>query len=243
MIFSLFKVTIGWAIVSYLVYYYVVLQSGLIASVWLMAVVTIVGLAFSFLFSSTEMALAECTQEDFRKLELRAKEIENEAKKNSTSFNEVYYRREVKKLLKVKEIYNNSAAYNPAIVVGNNVANVAVATMLPMALTSEPPQDGSIKFVFGEEGVLSFIGLPVYGMPFPGTETLTFFSVLLLIIIFGEIIPKRLAQNDPLRFIETFYRAYVVSKFMFGWLGDAFAALLHPINLIRKIGLALKAKP
>jgi CBS domain containing-hemolysin-like protein len=83
------------------------------------------------------------------------------------------------------------------------------------------------------------VDLPVIGsvaIPGAGTEALTFIVTIVFLVIFGEVIPKRLAKQYPLWFIRRLHMIIRLFDIFFGWLGMSFQSIVDiPAYVIRKI--------
>ena len=141
-----------------------------------------------------------------------------------STFDKKIYIRELNKSLQLSEIIENSRDFNPSIVIGNNVANVAITAFVPLAM--HEPRIGNIPLNQIESNIAAlFGGEDVTSIPLNYSEGLfTFFSVTLIILIFGEIIPKRIASTNPLGVVVALRPIIILSRSIFGWLGTALAS-------------------
>lgn len=221
----------GWIFISLLIYVYVIGQYELISNPILMFLLTIFGLWLSYLLSSAEMAIANCGEDQVKTLAEMSKEIKAQLEKldeNDEQFRRSYHLAESKKISQIQEIIENSSNFNPSIVIANNVVNIAIAALLPSAMTSSS-SGIKIPSFFGVENLIKDSFALEY-LPFAGVETLTFCSSVLVIIVFGEIIPKRLATDNPLEFTKKRRKLILINHRIFGWLGNSFVALSAPIG-------------
>ncbi len=208
----LLKIAPGWLAIGVLFYIYVFRQLGLIDNLWVLSTVVFIGMLFSFLCSSVEMAIASLGQEELTTLQREADGI-NERR---GEMQQVDFIRAQMRVLGALQIYYEAERLNAPIVICNNVANVVVAAFLPFALTraAAPP---IVAELFG-------MTLPVPG---GGTEALTFFVTLLFIVIVGEIVPKRLGMNYSLWFVRKLRWFIQLINLTFGWLGISFVSVVE----------------
>lgn len=192
-----FLAIIGWILIGALFYKFVYEQLYLIENFVVLSVIGVLGLLFSFMFSCSEMAITTFDENELRQL---SEELENKdlsEKKSRTAH---------KKNVQLMDIYFEKDTYIPAIVIGNNIANVFLTALIPLAYdASKEVQELSLPLPFTD---------PTYILEIPGagTETLTLFSILLLIIIFGEILPKEIGRKNSLTLVRALLPVINITK-------------------------------
>lgn len=238
-LFKFIRISVIWCLIAYLFYYYVVLQVDLVADFNLLLSVSLIGICFSFLFSSAEMALAACGPKQMEEIQEMVKQYNDftyvlEKKDGTTDFQYSQFESQRKRWISVHEIMSNSGKYNAGIVVGNNIANVAVAAILPVALYANKIK--ILEFQFSENYYFKkFFDYEVDSFPMAGTEALTFFSVLLAIIIFGELLPKQFAINRPTKYVTNLRYFIIITNYLLGWLGRGLSTITFPFVTLNKM--------
>jgi len=218
-----FRIGLGWIVLAYFGYYLVIQQFSIVIDPLLLGLVLFIGIAASFIFSSSEMALAECGSSQIETLEKESIELTKFINGLADKELRKKYNAERIRIQEMQEIIENATDYNPSIVIGNNIANVAVTSFVPLALGGSSLESRPAPITNIEKQILEFFGSESF--PIGGEGLFTFFSVTVLIIIFGEIIPKRLAINNPMTFVKFFRIIIKWSKLLLGWLGYSLVAV------------------
>jgi len=159
----------GWLVIGLLLYVYVIKQADLIASPYILVAVISIGMLFSFVCSSIEMAIASLGQAELSELQQEADRIAA----RRTEMDDLEYVKAQMKVLNTLRIYYEAETLNAPIVICNNVANVIVAAFLPLALQASTQPTHWIN--------ISLFGPPI-PIPGAGTETMTFFLTLFCIL-------------------------------------------------------------
>ena len=197
---------------GFLLYAYVIGQTDLIARLDVLLAVIAIGMLFSFLCSSIEMAIASLGQEELQQLQHEADALAGQ----KAAMKEPDYIRAQLRVLGALQIYYEAEKLNSPIVICNNIANVVVASFLPFALKAATTPPAAVN-VFGW----------TMSPPGAGTEALTFFLTLVFIVIVGEIIPKRLGMNYSLWFVRKLSWLIRLINVLFGWLGASFVSVVE----------------
>jgi CBS domain containing-hemolysin-like protein len=136
-----------------------------------------------------------------------------------------YARRQLR-IARVMDICYSADNLNPPIVIFNSVANTLIASFIPLALLK-----GTLPMLSVDLPIIGFIAIPG-----AGTEALTFIATIVFLVIFGEVIPKKLAREYPLWFIRRLAIIIRFVDFFFGWLGASFLSIVDiPTYIFRKL--------
>ena len=150
----------------------------------------------------------------------------------------VYYERK-SKVIRVIVLLNNSDEINSTVVIWNNVANVGLTAFLPLALKENggaPPilidVPQRLQFIvphswLNQDGLMIWPGLS-------GSEPLTLVAAILLILIFGEIIPKKLAMRHSIWFITKTTLLIEVFHKLTSWLGGGLAVFADLYDIVTR---------
>ncbi len=170
----------GWIVIMALLYVYVVKQAYLVRDSWLMIGVIVLGVALSFLCSSVEMAIASLGESELERI---AAEGEQLRQQQATLSQSEYIKRQ-RRILKLMLVYYEAGRLNAPIVIFNNVANILIASFIPLALATADVRPLHVV-------------LPILGplsLPWAGSETLTFVVTIFFLVVFGEVVPKWLGR-------------------------------------------------
>jgi len=212
----------GWIAISVLFYIYVVKQLSLVVDFWVLAGVMFLGILLSFLCSSIEMALASIGERELTRIAAQSRQLLVEI----DIIGPAEYAKRQLKLARVMDICYSANNLNAPIVIFNNVANILIASFIPLALSK-----GNVPNLTATFAVIGSIAIPG-----AGTEALTFIATIVFLVIFGEVIPKKLAREYPLWFIQKLAIIIRSVDLLFGWLGNSFLSIVViPTYLLRRI--------
>ena len=215
----------GWLLLAAVFYCYVVRQWYLIGHTGILIAVLGIGVLVSFVLSSLEMALATLSADALVQLGNESKQLDDahdngriDAKAHSAGKSRIF---------DLLNIYYTREDLNPPLTICSNISSVVMTAFAPLAITASiTPSPVAIDYA----SIGSILGCHqncTVSLPGAGKETLIFFAVVLLVIIFGEIVPKKLGLKYNLWFVKQFRVPLRVLDFLFGWLGSA---LLLPLS-------------
>ncbi len=137
------------------------------------------------------------------------------------------YREERRDLIAEIEIVAEASERNAPIVVLNHLVTVLLGALLPITLRAGIPVE------IDPCSALPWLGFNGCSLIVPGTgktESLTFFSVSLLLILFGKIVPEKIGRKHNAWIIRNFRGLINWTYVLVGWvvrpmlaLGDLFS--------------------
>src|SRR6266566_1788754 len=113
------KIAPGWLVIILLVYIYVIKQADLIANIYVLMAVVLVGMLLAFVCSSIEMAIASLGQEELTQLQAEADQLTAQR----PHMDNLEYIKAQRRVLGTLQIYYEAEMLNAPIVICNNVAN------------------------------------------------------------------------------------------------------------------------
>jgi CBS domain containing-hemolysin-like protein len=192
----------GAAVIGGLVYLYVVRQWSLVAHphlYWLLVVFTV---SLSLLFSLLESALMTINIEQARtQLEAKARQLSSQHDPEGEVPSDEY-RKARHDLFSEMELVSEAGEYNAPIVVLNHLSTVVLGAFLPYSFSKDPPHAISVDVCSSVKWLgLDPCPIDIWGA---GAESLTFFTVSLLLIVFGKIVPEKIGRR---------HNVWIISKF------------------------------
>jgi CBS domain containing-hemolysin-like protein len=119
-------------------YVYAYSQINLIADSTILLIVLIAGLVVSFLCAAAEMAIASLDQAELETLNVKNQALLEARRRMNQSDHaqQLDYIKRHRQILQIMEIYYSANALNAPIVIFNNIANILIASLLPVALVT-----------------------------------------------------------------------------------------------------------
>lgn len=222
----------GSVVIGTLVYFYVIDQRYLITHRAAFLLLVAVGVSLSLLFSLLESALMTINSlQHIAELHVRTKQLATnfptaDQDAPSAEYIEQRYALDAEKILVAK-----ASERNAPIVVLNHLSTVLLGAVLPISLDVVHKRPINID-VCSDLPWLGYDPCPISILGV-GSESLTFFSVSLLLIVFGKIVPEKIGRKHNAWIIRNF-RGLIDSMFVVaGWLvkpilaiGDLFLLIL-----------------
>ena len=228
------QVILGWGVLAFLMYQYVFKQSSLIENETLLALIIAIGTILTFIFSSLEAALIKMGDKDTQLLREETEKVMSDRKLGIISEDE-YISKHVKILKRMKLFYQKDRLVAPLIIV-SNLMGVLIAASIPVALNSAATNSKNLSLDLSSLNIFFGCGECVIPLPGEGTQTLTFFSSAVIIIILGKVIPKKLGSHYSYWFLKGFYPLINCMSVLFGWLGTAILAIIDiPVLLLARL--------
>jgi CBS domain containing-hemolysin-like protein len=115
------------------------------------------------------------------------------------------------------QLVTEASERNAPIVVLNHVVTILLGALLPISLRVGSVNPVSIDMC----STLPWLGFDACPLPVPGTgrtESLTFFSVSLLLIVFGKIVPEKIGRKHNAWIIRHFRGLIDWIYVLVGWL-------------------------
>jgi CBS domain containing-hemolysin-like protein len=208
----------GSVFLGLLVYLYVVRQYDLIRHplfFWLLVIVVVL---FSMLFSVVEAALMtidvkqHVTQLEQRTIGLMSQHLQSGHAQLSKEYLEQRH-----ELVAEIKLVSEASERNAPIVVLNHLATILLGAVLPISLRVGSVAPVSVDMC----STLPWLGFDACPLPVPGTgrtESLTFFSVSLLLIVFGKIVPEKIGRKHNAWIIRHFRGLIDWIYVLAGWL-------------------------
>ncbi|MDD2003622.1 hypothetical protein [Pseudomonas putida] len=236
LLLKVFRIALGWSVIFALVYIYVYTQKNLIADLNIFFSVIIAGTSLAFIFSALEASLLNIdievdkmpilieSQKNIEELKMQGLD-----KKRGRHLAKIQNRNQ-----KIIDIICNDERHVAPLVISGNVLSILVASFLPSALQKT---ENLSPLTFDFSWLSELVRFSSYSVTLPGagTQTLTFFSAALILIVFGKIVPKKLGKTYKIQFISFFRGLITFQTFMLGWLGEALLIIVDAVEYL--IGL------
>jgi CBS domain containing-hemolysin-like protein len=221
----------GSIVIYVLVYFYVFRQGDLITHRAFFALLVALGVSLSLLFSLLESALMTINALQHvsllkvRTTELSAKFPMHDEASASDEYIEERHALDAEKLLVSK-----ASERNAPIVVLNHLSTVLLGAILPISLNVLDRPVIKIDLC-SQFAWLEYPKCPVTILG-TGSESLTFFSVSLLLIVFGKIVPEKIGRKHNAWIIRNFRGQIDAMSVVVGWLVKPILALGDLVLLI-----------
>lgn len=204
-------------VIGGLIYFYVFRQRDLIthpAAYWTLVGCTVV---FSLLCSLLESALMTIHLPQYlTQFENRTKQLASQYALHPNATPSAEYIEARHALDEEMLLVSKASERNAPIVVLNHLSTVMLGAVLPISLNTQIKHDVSVDVC---------VDFPLFGYaPCPckllgtGTESLTFFTVSLLLIIFGKIVPEKIGRKRNVWIIRNFRSLIEWVSALVGWL-------------------------
>jgi len=216
----------GWCLIAAFLYVYGFRQRGLVKDELLLFAILAIGVVLSFVCSSVEMALAHFDDKQLATLSDLGKDNLNRRNTNTISQEEFLVAQ--RNISDIMLLYYRRERLNAPIVIFNNMVNTAIASLLPLALLSSPGAGTPPTLPFGNHPI-----------PFGGDEMFTFALTIISLVLFGEVIPKKLGMKYSLGFLRCFIHVIKVTDTIFWPLSRAFLSVVEIPSKLRQLVLGL----
>lgn len=213
----------GWSFIFALIYLYVIKQRALVHDWGSLSGIIVVGAVLGFLFSCLEASLLSAQKSD-----LEAEIDQSNTAHRDGKIDQQTYSKLRSKYDKHRELLERRDFHVAPLVIFSNLAGMAVAAFIPIALVSTT---GSIKPIIIDFSFLpslpGYVWIPIT-IPGEGTKTLTLCSSALALIIFGKILPKKYGAHPKRNLVIVKRWSWLIKLLSFcsGWLGVAVNAIV-----------------